>query len=274
MSLLTRQVPWYVGHSSKLEVAGRIALPCDPGVPGRTCCLGYATSNLLERSTGIAPVLPASTPAHANTKIACAGDPGLAIRGTAPIRTPPLHKMERAARVELASSAWKAEAPAAIPCSLHQNLAGATGVEPVPPDRQSATGVPDSRRFCAWRGGGVLAARPCDRPYKSFGCECRIRTCMHRVRAGAPQLARLWLAGRAGDPVQLNDLAVFTKRGGNDQIRCFLAKEVTVAFTTPRNSAQNKSGCRGANRTLMTSFKDSRPTIERPDITHSIHITV
>jgi hypothetical protein len=35
--------------------------------------------------------------------------------------------MERAARVELASSAWKAEAPAAIPCSL---LAGDEGLEP------------------------------------------------------------------------------------------------------------------------------------------------
>ena len=36
-------------------------------------------------------------------------------------------RMERAARVELASSAWKAEAPAAIPCSL---LAGDEGLEP------------------------------------------------------------------------------------------------------------------------------------------------
>ena len=35
--------------------------------------------------------------------------------------------LERAARVELASSAWKAEAPAAIPCSL---LAGDEGLEP------------------------------------------------------------------------------------------------------------------------------------------------
>src|SRR5215831_20261038 len=65
----------------------------------------------------------------------------------------------------------------------------------------------------------------------------------------------------------------------------FLEREVTVAFTTPRTSIQNKSGCRGANRTgvlstrvscfcacwggrtLMTSFKDSHPTIERPGIT-------
>ena len=38
-----------------------------------------------------------------------------------------LPHLERAARVELASSAWKAEAPAAIPCSL---LAGDEGLEP------------------------------------------------------------------------------------------------------------------------------------------------
>ena len=36
-------------------------------------------------------------------------------------------RMERAARVELASSGWKPEAPAAIPCSL---LAGDEGLEP------------------------------------------------------------------------------------------------------------------------------------------------
>ena len=71
--------------------------------------------------------------------------------------------MERAARVELASSAWKAEAPAAIPCSLlagneglepsyldletsvlaagrisRKLMAELTGVEPVPAERQSA----------------------------------------------------------------------------------------------------------------------------------------
>src|SRR5215467_3021394 len=46
----------------------------------------------------------------------------------------------------------------------------------------------------------------------------------------------------------------------------FLKREVTVAFTTPRTSIQKQFGCRGANRTLMTSFKDSRPTIERPGI--------
>ena len=74
------------------------------------------------------------------------------------------HKiMERAARVELASSGWRPEAPAAIPCSLlagdeglepssldleasvlaagrisRKLMAELTGVEPVPADRQSA----------------------------------------------------------------------------------------------------------------------------------------
>ncbi len=36
-------------------------------------------------------------------------------------------RLERAARVELASSGWRPEAPAAIPCSL---LAGDEGLEP------------------------------------------------------------------------------------------------------------------------------------------------
>src|SRR5260370_7850218 len=46
----------------------------------------------------------------------------------------------------------------------------------------------------------------------------------------------------------------------------FLEREVTVAFTTPRTSIQHIFGCRGANRTLIASFKDSRPAIERPGI--------
>ncbi len=71
-------------------------------------------------------------------------------------------RLERAARVELASSGWRPEAPAAIPCSLlagdeglepsyldletsvlaagriSRNLAELTGIEPVPADRRSA----------------------------------------------------------------------------------------------------------------------------------------
>jgi hypothetical protein len=105
------------------------------------CCLGY-TASTLERSTGIAPVLP---------------DWRSGVLLLYELR------LERAARVELASSGWRPEAPAAIPCSLSKTLAGvtgfepaktdfgdqrpsrrvltpvavATGVEPVPPDRQS-----------------------------------------------------------------------------------------------------------------------------------------
>src|SRR5205807_2036406 len=61
------------------------------------CCLGYATSKNMERSTGIAPVLP---------------DWRSGVLLLYELR------LERAARVELASSGWRPEAPAAIPCSL------------------------------------------------------------------------------------------------------------------------------------------------------------
>jgi hypothetical protein len=58
-------------------------------------------------------------------------------------------------------------------------MAVATGVEPVPPDRQS----------------GIL---PLDSATTfNFGCEGRIRTCMNRVRAGYPG--------------QLNDLATLRR---------------------------------------------------------------
>lgn len=163
-------------------------------------------------------------------------------RCLAVLATPP-KTLERAARVELASSGWRPEAPAAIPCSLLQTwrsqrelnrgpqhapvllfLRVLGWLEPVPPDRQS----------------GILPARLCDR--------------FANMRREQP------------------DTVVF------------LAKEVTVAFTTPRTSIHSKSGCRRANRTgipstrrscfcacwggrtLMTSFKDSRPAIERPGI--------
>ena len=151
MSLLTGQVPLYVGHSSKsgagtanrtrvtclpctgsatelcqrswrgdsnadhgltrpalfplsytstklLEAAGRIALPmiC---FAGRRLAVLATPPQTLERSTGIAPVLP---------------DWRSGVLLLYELR------LERAARVELASSAWKAEAPAAIPCSLQQ----------------------------------------------------------------------------------------------------------------------------------------------------------
>src|ERR1051326_4319426 len=64
------------------------------------CCLGYTTT-YLERSTEIAPVLP---------------DWRSGVLLLYELR------VERAARVELASSGWRPEAPAAIPCSLFKKL--------------------------------------------------------------------------------------------------------------------------------------------------------
>src|SRR5258707_9586898 len=91
-------------HSRMICFAGRrLAVLATPPQP-------------LERSTGIAPVLP---------------DWRSGVLLLYELR------LERAARVELASSGWRPEAPAAIPCSRQQTLAVATGVEPVPPDRQS-----------------------------------------------------------------------------------------------------------------------------------------
>src|SRR6185437_9255017 len=148
------------------------------------CCLGDATSNRQTFWSGVRELHPCFR----------TGDPGYCSYTNS--------ALERAARVKLASSGWRPEAPAAIPCSLFKNLlagmtgfepaktgfvdqrpshrvltpvAVATGVEPVPPDRQS----------------GIL---PLDSATTSnFGCEGRIRTCMDRFRAG--------------DPIQLNDLA-------------------------------------------------------------------
>ncbi len=84
-------------------------------------------------------------------------------------------------------------------------LAVATGVEPVPPDRQS----------------GILPPDPAT-DLKCFGCEGTIRTCMNRVRAGYPG--------------QLDDLAVsqLERREHSDTV-FFLEREVTVPFTTPQN---------------------------------------
>ena len=125
---------------------------------GRRLAVLATPPQILERSTGIAPVLP---------------DWRSGVLLLYELR------LERAARVELASSGWRPEAPAAVPCSLQQTLAVATGVEPVPPDRQS----------------GIL---PLDSATTfNFGCEGRIRTCMNRVRAG--------------DPGQLNDLATLRR---------------------------------------------------------------
>src|SRR5260221_14334122 len=113
--------------------------------------------------------------------------------------------MERAARAELASSGWRPEAPAAIPCSLQQTLAVATGGEPVPPDRQSGILPPDSAttfKFC---------------------CEGTIRTCMNRVRAGYP--------------LQLNDLANILSRTSQPKCGCFAlvktSRATALRFRSP-----------------------------------------
>ena len=78
------------------------------------CCLGYTTSNLLTNSG-----------AEGGTRTRALDVGNVASWPLDDFRP---HKiMERAARVELASSGWKPEAPAAIPCSL---LAGDEGLEP------------------------------------------------------------------------------------------------------------------------------------------------
>src|SRR5207247_10543122 len=109
------------------------------------CCLGYTASNLLTRS---------GAEGGTRTRALDVGN----------VASWPLDdfRMERAARVELASSGWRPEAPAAIPCSLlardqglepsyldletsvlaagrisRKVMAELTGIEPVPADRQS-----------------------------------------------------------------------------------------------------------------------------------------
>ena len=80
------------------------------------CCLGYTASNLLTKSG-----------AEGGTRTRALDVGNVASWPLDDFRP---HKiMERAARVELASSGWRPEAPAAIPCSLFK-LAGVTGFEP------------------------------------------------------------------------------------------------------------------------------------------------
>jgi hypothetical protein len=80
------------------------------------CCLGYTASNSLTKSG-----------AEGGTRTRALDVGNVASWPLDDFRP---HKiMERAARIELASSGWKPEAPAAIPCSLFK-LAGVTGFEP------------------------------------------------------------------------------------------------------------------------------------------------
>ena len=95
-----RALPTELHQRKTLEVAGRIALPmiC---FAGRCLAVLATPPQALERSTGIAPVLP---------------DWRSGVLLLYELR------LERAARVELASSGWRPEAPAAIPCSLFKKL--------------------------------------------------------------------------------------------------------------------------------------------------------
>jgi hypothetical protein len=265
MDLLTRQVPLYVGHSSKLwswhaasncgraltvrllfplsytsgagaairtpitDLRGR-ALPTElhqhnifnnSGGGGENCtpddllcrqtpcCLGYTASN---------------TGAEGGTRTR-----GLDVGNVA---SSPLDdfRMERTARVELASSGWRPEAPAAIPRPLlagdeglepsyleleasvlaaerisRKLLAELTGIEPVPADRQSA----------------IL---PIDH---SSGSLPWTRTTISAFRAQRPAIGR---------------------RGNFD---C------------------QRPGCRGAIRTPVSGFKIRSPATRRPGITLS-----
>ena len=155
--------------------------------------------------------------------------------------------MERAARVELASSGWKPEAPAAIPCSQWREMkdsnpriwiwkpaswplnespanfmAVATGVEPVSPDRQS----------------GVLAARPCDHFNSEEGT----------VSYG------IFLVKRSNRSLHHSSKLQFRSNlGCRERIEPGSPAHAVLFFA-----------CAGVARTLIASFKDSCPTVERP----------
>jgi hypothetical protein len=79
---------------------------------------------------------------------------------------------------------------------------------------------------------------------------------------------------RAGYPGQLDDLATM-RREPADTV-CFFPREVTVTFTTPRDSfpvnfllSRFQTGCRGAIRTPVPGFKIQGPVTRRPGITLS-----
>src|SRR5262244_2608034 len=80
-----------------MEAAERIALPMISFAGRRLSCLGDAASIIW---SGVRELHPCFR----------TGDPGYCSYTNS--------ALERAARVELASSGWRPEAPAAIPCSL------------------------------------------------------------------------------------------------------------------------------------------------------------
>ena len=109
---LTRPALFPLSYTSRtlqtLEAAGRIALPM-------ICFAGRCLAVLATPPHNIWSGRRDSNPRSRRWQR----------RVFATRRLPP--NMERAARVELASSGWRPEAPAAIPCSL---LAGDEGLEP------------------------------------------------------------------------------------------------------------------------------------------------
>ena len=111
---LTRPVLFPLSYTSKqtLEAMGRIALPM-------ICFAG--------RRLAVLATPPHTFGAEGGTRTRALDVGNVASWPLDDFRP---HKiMERAARVELASSGWRPEAPTAIPCSLFK-LAGVTGFEP------------------------------------------------------------------------------------------------------------------------------------------------
>src|ERR671931_1304494 len=103
-----RALPTELHQQKTLEVAGRIALPM-------ICFAGRCLAVL-------------ATPPH---ELGAEGATRTRALDVGNVASWPLDdfRLERAARVELASSGWKPEAPAAMPCSP-SHLAGVTGFEP------------------------------------------------------------------------------------------------------------------------------------------------
>ena len=138
--------------------------------------------------------------------------------------------MERAARVELASSGWRPEAPAAIPCSL---LAGDEGLEPSYLDLETSVLAAGriSRKLMAELTG--VEPFPADRQSAilpidhSSGSLPWTRTTISAFRAQRPAI------GRRGN------------------FNC------------------QRTGCRGAIRTPVPGFKVQGPATRRPGITLS-----
>ena len=162
IDLLTRQVPLYVGHSSKtLELARSLELRSGayraPALPVELYQRSWRGDSNADHGLTRPALFPLSYTSNENSggggenctpdDLLCRQTPcclgyatsyfgaegGTRTRGldVGNVASWPLDdfRLERAARVELASSGWRPEAPAAIPCSLFK-LAGVTGFEP------------------------------------------------------------------------------------------------------------------------------------------------